>query len=106
MKRILLLLALLVAPCGVVFGWNAVAGSDVSKMQIDSIDKIVFFTDEQKQSIATILDDRAREVADFNKQNAEKLKAASEKMAAVMRSGDKDALSKAQEDYNAVSAPL
>jgi Spy/CpxP family protein refolding chaperone len=73
---------------------------------IQSIDKIVNLTDEQKKTITDIIETRDKSMKEFQAQSADKIKAAGNAMMEAYKSKDKDAISKAQKDYQELYAPM
>lgn len=66
---------------------------------IESIERDVALTDEQKQAMTGIIEARDKAVIEWQRANAERLKAASAAMAEASRSQDREAFVKAQKEY-------
>jgi len=121
MKRFALIAAALVLSCGMALAdggqplgtrggdgvgvWVGDGGANPANY-IKNVDAIVGLTDAQKQSITDIYAQRAKDVSNFNTTNADKLKAAGKEISDAYKSGDQDAIAKAQGDYQAAYAPL
>jgi Spy/CpxP family protein refolding chaperone len=85
-------------------GWGG-RGNEAT-YYIQSIDKVVHLTDAQKKAMGDIFAARHKAVQDFSTQNADKLKAAGQAMENAEQSGDVNAVTKAQQDYQALYAPV
>lgn len=66
---------------------------------IESIDKDVDLTDDQKRTITEIIEARDAAIVEWRKDNSESLAAASAALAEAARSQDRDAAAKAQKEY-------
>ena len=82
------------------------AGKSAADWYIESIDKIVNLTDDQKQAITTIIEARDKAVQDFRTQNAEKLQAATSALMEAYKSKDQDAIAKAAKANQELNAPM
>jgi len=94
----------------VVYGGGKLGEAPPAKSAADwyiqSIDKIVNLTDDQKKAITDIIESRDKALKDFQTQNAEKVKAAGAAFTEAYKSKDKDAIAKAQKDYQELYAPM
>lgn len=73
---------------------------------ISSIDKAVGLTDAQKKTMADITAKRDAAMAEFQTKNVEAMKAAAAALQAAYKSGDKDAIAKANKDYQDSFLPI
>lgn len=89
----------------VVFSAGGV-GKTPAAWYIESIDKIVKLTDAQKHRITEIIEARDKAMKDFQAQNAEKTQAAGKAFTEAYKSKNKEAIAKAQKDYQALYAPM
>ena len=85
-------------------GWGG--GKSAAQWYIDSIDKIVNLTDEQKKTITASIEARDKAMQEFQAKSAEKLKAAGASMMEAYKSKDKEAIAKVQKSYQDLYAPL
>lgn len=92
------------APGAVTNPWGA--GKSAATWYIESIDKTVTLTEDQKKRITEIIEARDKAMKDFQTANAEKLKAASSVMLEAYKRQDKDAVAKAQREYQELYAPM
>jgi Spy/CpxP family protein refolding chaperone len=81
-------------------------GKSAATWYIESIDKTVNLTDQQKKTITAIIEARDKAMQDFRTANAEKLKAASNAMMEAYKSKNQDATAKAQKEYQDLYAPM
>ena len=89
---------------GAIGVWGG--GISAAKWYVDSIDKIVPLSDEQKQAMTDIITARDKAIADWQKESAEGLQAAQKAMMAAYQSKDQDAIARSQKEYQALSAPM
>lgn len=73
---------------------------------IETMDKEVGLTDEQKKAMAAIFESRDKSIKDFESQNADKIKTTSKAMEDAIASNDREAIGKAREDYRDVFSPM
>ena len=99
------------AKAGEARGKNAVLPPGASALggstwYIDYIDRIVKLTDEQKKAMTEIIDARNQAAKEFQTENAHKLRAANAAMIESFRSRDREAIAKAQREYQELYAPM
>lgn len=73
---------------------------------IDSIEKDVELTDDQKKAITEIIEARDAAIVEWRKENSEALEAASAALAEAGRSQDRDAFARAQKEYQDHCVPM
>ncbi len=81
-------------------------GKTVAQYYIESIDKIVNLTDQQKKTITGIIEARDKATREFQARNVEKAKEATNAILEASKNKDKDAMAKAQEANRELYAPL
>ena len=79
-------------------------GKSSSEWYIESINKVVPLTPDQQNTMMKIIEARDKAVQEFNAKNADKMKAAQQAMGDAFKSQDKDAIAKAQKEYQDVFA--
>jgi hypothetical protein len=89
---------------GVANAWGA--GKSAAAWYIESIDKSVNLTEDQKQAITKIMEARDKAIKDFQTQNAEKLKAVTDAMMAAYKGKNPDVIAKAAKDCQDANAPM
>jgi len=70
------------------------------------LDKAIGLTDEQKESMNGIIQARNKAMWEYQVQNARTLRAAGNALVAAYRSMDREAIARAQRDYQELQAPL
>lgn len=79
-------------------------GKSPSEWYIESVNKVVPLTPDQQNTMMKIIEARDKAVQEFNAKNADKMKAAQQAMGDAFKSQDKDAIAKAQKEYQGVFA--
>ena len=79
-------------------------GKSASEWYIESINKVVPLTPDQQNTMMKIIEARDKATQEFNAKNADKMKAAQQAMGDAFKSQDKDAIAKAQKEYQGVFA--
>jgi Spy/CpxP family protein refolding chaperone len=87
-------------------GLNAfgVGGKSVAAWYIESLEKTVTLTPRQKEAMTKIIEARDKATQEFQAKNGEKLKAAMKAMTDAYQGKDKEAIAKAQKEYQELSA--
>jgi Spy/CpxP family protein refolding chaperone len=79
-------------------------GKAAAAWYIESLEKTVTLSPEQKEKITQIIEARDKAAQEFQAKNAEKLKSATQAMMEAYKAKDKDAIAKAQKEYQDASA--
>jgi Spy/CpxP family protein refolding chaperone len=87
-------------------GAGAWGGMTGSAWFIQSLEKAITLSDDQKETMKRIMEARDTESKKFQTDNAEKLKAASAAIMESYKAKDKEAQAKATKDYQELYAPL
>ena len=87
---------------GAAIGRTGSGGKSASEWYIESINKTVPLTPDQQNTMMKIIEGRDKTLQEFNTQNADKLKAASQAMMDAYKSQDKEAIAKAQKENQAL----
>jgi Spy/CpxP family protein refolding chaperone len=88
----------------VVLNAGGFGGKSAAAWYIEGIEKSVKLTPEQKDAMTKIMAARDKAAQEFQTKNADKLKAAMQAMTEAYKTKDKDAIAKAQKDYQEASA--
>jgi Spy/CpxP family protein refolding chaperone len=88
-------------------GWGAgINVKSPAAFYIESIDKIVNLTEDQKKASTKIFEERERLTKQFQAEHGEQTKAALSALSAAYKTKDKEAIAKASKGYQDACAPL
>ncbi len=79
-------------------------GKSAAAWYIEGIEKAVTLTPQQKEAMAKILEARDKEMQEFQTKNGDKLKAAMKAMTDAYQGKDKEAITRAQKEYQEANA--
>jgi Spy/CpxP family protein refolding chaperone len=85
---------------------NLLGGKAPAQWYIESIEKIVPLSDDQKKAISQEFEARGKAIQDFQTQNKEKLQAAGKALVEAIKSQDKEKIAQAQKAYQDLNAPV
>jgi membrane-associated protease RseP (regulator of RpoE activity) len=78
----------------------------MAQWYIASLDPIVGLSDEQKKAVTEVIESRDKAMREFQSKQADQLSAAGKALGAAYQKNDKEAIAKAQKDYQDLYAPL
>ena len=81
-------------------------GKSAAQWYIESTEKVVPLTEDQKKAITQTIEARDKAMQDFQSQNKEKLQAAGKALGDTFKSQDKEKIAQAQKAYQDVYAPM
>ncbi|HEV7406178.1 MAG TPA: PDZ domain-containing protein [Chthoniobacteraceae bacterium] len=81
-----------------------VAGKSVADWYIENMEKTVSLTPQQKEAMRKIIEARDKAAQEFQAKNGDKLRVAMKAMTDAYQSKDKEAIAKAQKEYQEISA--
>jgi Spy/CpxP family protein refolding chaperone len=85
-------------------GFGGFSGKSASSWYIESIEKTVALTPEQREAMTKIMEKRDKDSQEFQTKNADKMKSAMQAMTDAYKGKDKEAIEKATKAYQEASA--